>query len=58
MNDAGLAVSDLTHGIGIAGVPVPGLNFGTGSIFGMIGSNYSLVTVAGRSANCANPLGL
>src|SRR5919202_3611700 len=29
MNDAGLAVGDLTHGIGVAGVPVPGLNFGT-----------------------------
>ena len=24
MNDAGLAVGDLTHGIGVAGVPVPG----------------------------------
>jgi hypothetical protein len=60
MNDAGLAVGDLTHGIGILGVPVPGLNFGTdmGGIFSLIGSNYSLVTVAGRSANCANPLGL
>jgi hypothetical protein len=60
MNDAGLAVGDLTHGIGIAGVPVPGLNFGTdmGGIFNLIGSSYSLVTVAGRAANCANPLGL
>jgi hypothetical protein len=60
MNDAGLAVGDLTHGIGILGVPVPGLNFGTdmGGIFGLIGSGYSLVTVDGRSANCANPLGL
>jgi hypothetical protein len=39
---------------------VPGLNFGTdmGGIFNLIGSGYSLVTVAGRSANCANPLGL
>jgi hypothetical protein len=27
-------------------------------IFSLIGPNYSLVTVAGRSANCANPLGL
>jgi len=26
MNDAGLAVGDLTHGIGVAGVPVPGLS--------------------------------
>jgi len=60
MNDAGLAVGDLTHGIGILGVPVPGLNFGTdmGGIFGLIGSGYSLVTVDGRRANCANPLGL
>jgi hypothetical protein len=60
MNDAGLAVGDLTHGIGVAGAPVPGLNFGTdmGGIFGLIGSSYSLVTVAGRSANCADPLGL
>jgi hypothetical protein len=60
MNDAGLAVGDLTHGIGIAGVPVPGLNFGTdmGGIFNLIGSAYKLVTVDGRRANCANPLGL
>jgi hypothetical protein len=41
-------------------VPVPGLNFGTdmGGIFNLIGANYKLVTVAGRSATCANPLGL
>jgi hypothetical protein len=60
MNDAGLAVGDLTHGIGVAGVPVPGLNFGTdmGGIFSLIGSGYKLVTVDGRQANCANPLGL
>jgi hypothetical protein len=60
MNDAGLAVGDLTHGIGILGVPVPGLNFGTdmGGILGLIGSSYSVVTVDGRRANCANPLGL
>ena len=60
MNDAGLAVGDLTHGIGVAGVPVPGLNFGTdmAGIFSLIGSGYSLVTLDGRSANCANPLGL
>jgi hypothetical protein len=60
MNDAGLAVGDLTHGIGVAGVPVPGLNFGTdmGGIFNLIGSTYKLVTVDGRKANCANPLGL
>jgi hypothetical protein len=60
MNDAGLAVGDLTHGIGILGVPVPGLNFGTtmGGILGLIGSSYSVVTVDGRSANCAKPLGI
>jgi len=60
MNDAGLAVGDLTHGIGVAGLPVPGLSFGTdmGGIFGLIGSSYSLVTVDGRRATCANPLGL
>lgn len=60
MNDAGLAVGDLTHGIGVAGVPVPGLSFGTdmAGIFGLIGPGYSLVTVDGRAANCANPLGL
>jgi hypothetical protein len=59
-NDAGLAVGDLTHGIGVAGVPVPGLNFGTdmSEIFALIGSSYSLVTVDGRKASCANPLGL
>jgi hypothetical protein len=60
MNAAGLAVGDLTHGIAVAGVPVPGLSFGTdmGGIFGLIGSGYSLVTVDGRAANCANPLGI
>jgi hypothetical protein len=60
MNDAGLAVGDLTHGIGVAGLPVPGLSFGTdmGGILGLIGTSYKLVTVDGRAANCANPLGL
>jgi hypothetical protein len=29
MNDAGLAVGDLTHGIALARLPVPGLSFGT-----------------------------
>jgi hypothetical protein len=60
MNDAGLAVGDLTHGIGVLGVPVPGLNFGTdmGGIFELIGTGYKLVTVDGRAASCANPLGL
>jgi hypothetical protein len=60
MNDAGLAVGDLTHGIGVAGLPVPGLSFGTdmGGIFSLIGTTYKLVTVDGRKADCANPLGL
>jgi hypothetical protein len=60
MNDAGLAVGDLTHGVGVAGVPMPGLSFGTDmkEIFALIGSSYKLVTVDGRAANCANPLGI
>jgi hypothetical protein len=60
MNDAGLAVGDLTHGVSVAGVPVPGVSFGTdmGGIFGLIGAGYKLVTVDGRQADCANPLGL
>ena len=29
MNDAWLAVGDLTHGISVAGLPMPGLSFGT-----------------------------
>jgi hypothetical protein len=60
MNAAGLAVGDLTHGLGVSGVPIPGLSFGTemGEIFDIIGSGYSLVTVDGRSANCARPLGV
>src|SRR5688500_807898 len=60
MNAAGLAVGDLTHGIGIAGVPVPGLNFGTDmqGIFNLIGSTYKLVTVDGRAASCTSPLGI
>ncbi|HMC71068.1 MAG TPA: hypothetical protein VKJ07_18065 [Mycobacteriales bacterium] len=60
MDDAGLAVGDLTHGIGVAGVPVPGLNFGTDmqGIFNLIGTTYKLVTVDGRQVSCANPLGI
>jgi hypothetical protein len=60
MNAAGLAVGDLTHGISVAGVPVPGLSMGTdmGGIFGLIGPAYRLVTVDGRQASCANPLGI
>jgi hypothetical protein len=61
MNDAGLAVGDLTHGLAVGGlVPVPGLSFGMtmGAIMNLIGPSYSVVTVDGRRANCANPLGL
>ena len=60
LNDAGLAVGDLTHEIAIAGLPVPGLNFGTDmqEIFNLIGSSYKLVTVDGRLTSCANPLGI
>jgi hypothetical protein len=60
MNDAGLAVGDLTHGIGVAGLPVPGLSFGTDmqGIFNLIGTTYQLVTVDGRATSCASPLGL
>jgi hypothetical protein len=60
MNAAGLAVGDLSHGIGVLGVPVPGLNFGTDmqGIFNLIGPSYKLVTVDGRAASCANPLGI
>jgi hypothetical protein len=60
MNAAGLAVGDLTHGLAVLGLPVPGLNFGTTiqAIFSLIGPNYSLVTVDGRSVNCAGgPIG-
>ena len=40
MNDAGLAVGDLTHGLSVSGVPVPGLSFGTDmqGIFNLIGT--------------------
>lgn len=60
MNDAGLAVGDLTHGIGVLGLPVPGLSFGTdmGGIFNLIGTGYKLVTLDGRAASCSNPLGI
>src|SRR5437870_11305394 len=59
MDDAGLAVGDLTHGVAVAGLPVPGLSFGTDmkGIFTLIGTSYRLVTVAGRQASCAKPLG-
>jgi hypothetical protein len=57
-NAAGLAVGNLTHGIGVAGVPVPGLNFGMTlqGIFAFIGSSYSLVTVDNRRVRCAGGL--
>jgi hypothetical protein len=61
MNDAGLAVGDLTHGLAVGGlVPVPGLSFGTDmqGIFDFIGTGYRLVTVDGRQASCASPLGI
>src|ERR671934_328059 len=51
MNDAGLAVGDLSHGLAVVGLPVPGLNFGTDmqEIFNLIGPSYKLVTVDGRA---------
>jgi hypothetical protein len=60
MDAAGLAVGNLTHGLGVAGVPIPGLNFGTttSGIFGIIGSGYSLVTVDGRAVKCDGAVGL
>jgi hypothetical protein len=60
MNAAGLAVGDLTHGLAVAGVPVPGLNFGTTmqAIFNLIGPGYSLVTADGRAVNCAGLIGV
>ena len=60
MNAAGLAVGDLSHGIGVAGIPVPGLSFGTdmAGIFNLIGTSYKLVTADGRAASCAKPLGI
>jgi hypothetical protein len=60
MNDAGLAVGDLTHGLSVAGLPVPGLSFGTDmdGIFSIIGTSYKLVTIDGRRASCASPLGV
>lgn len=60
-NAAGLAVGDLTHGIGVAGVPVPGLSFGTEmrAIFGLLGPGYKLVTADGRRVGCAaGPVGI
>jgi hypothetical protein len=49
-----LAVGNLTHGIGVAGLPVPGLSMGMTiqGIFDFIGSGYSLVAFDGTTANC------
>jgi hypothetical protein len=60
MDAAGLAVGNLTHGLGVAGVPIPGLNFGTttSGMFDIVGPGYSLVTVAHRPVNCSGlPVG-
>jgi hypothetical protein len=58
MDAAGLAVGDLTHGLSVAGVPIPGLSFGTtmAGIFNIIGSGYSLVTVDGRATKCSGAI--
>jgi hypothetical protein len=55
MNDGGLAVGNLTHGLAVTGIPTPSLNFGTTmqAIFNLIGTGYSLVTRDGRSVDCA-----
>jgi hypothetical protein len=55
-----LAVGNLTHGIGVGFVPVPGLNFGMtmAGIFNLIGSKYALVTADGRAVRCGGILGL
>lgn len=54
-----LAVGNLTHGIGVGNVPVPGLNFGMtmAGIFNTIGRGYSLVTVDGRAVRCDGIVG-
>lgn len=51
---AALAVGNLTHGVGVAGVPVPGMSMGMtmAGIFDFIGSGYSLVTLDGSAVNC------
>lgn len=57
---AGLAVGNLTHGLGVAFVPIPGLSFGTtmSGMFDIIGPGYALVTVDGRAVKCNGVLGL
>lgn len=58
MNDVGLAVGDLTHGIGVLGVPIPGLSFGTtaAGMFSIAGAGISMVTVDGRRVDCASAI--
>jgi hypothetical protein len=53
-------VGDLTHGLAPAGVPVPGISFGTdmAEIVNLIGSSYSLVTVDGRHVGCGGLIGI
>ncbi len=60
MDAAGLAVGNLTHGLSVLNVPIPGLSFGTtmSGIFGIIGSSYGLVTVDGRVVKCPGIAGL
>ena len=61
MNAAGLAVGDLTHGINVAGLPVPGVSFGMtmGGILDFLGPSYRVVTADGvRAVNCADAVGL
>jgi hypothetical protein len=54
MNDAGLVVGNLTHGLGVAGVPLVGTSFGMtiDGIFKFLGRGYALVTVDGRKVAC------
>jgi hypothetical protein len=55
LNATGLAVGNLTHGVAAAAIPTPSLNFGTTmqAIFKLVGPGYSLVTLDGRSVDCA-----
>jgi hypothetical protein len=60
MGAGALAVGNLTHGVSVAGVPVPGLSFGMtmAGIFNYIGSSYALVTADGRGVKCGGIVGL
>lgn len=60
MDIAGLAVGNLTHGVSVLGVPIPGLSFGMtlGGILAYLGSSYSLVTVDGRAVKCDGLVGV